>query len=89
MHTIQIQLKSQDFRIPGFHLDLKIVYEFQLRTPTRDHFVKTSQRWLEHRKKCVCVSNGDIKKKIFAVAAFTVCICLLYFVLELATEHAL
>jgi hypothetical protein len=32
MHTVQIQLKSRDFRIPGFHLDLKIVYEFQLRT---------------------------------------------------------
>jgi hypothetical protein len=30
MHTVQIQLKSRDFRIPGFHLDLKIVYEFQL-----------------------------------------------------------
>jgi hypothetical protein len=31
MNTVQIQLKSWDSRIPGFQLDLKIVYEFQLR----------------------------------------------------------
>jgi hypothetical protein len=31
MSTVQIQLKSWDSRIPGFQLDLKIVYEFQLR----------------------------------------------------------
>ncbi len=32
MNTVQIQLKSWDSRIPGFQLDLKIVYEFQLCT---------------------------------------------------------
>ncbi len=31
MNKVQIQLKSCDSRIPGFQLDLKIVYEFQLR----------------------------------------------------------
>jgi hypothetical protein len=30
MNMVQIRLKSQDSRIPGFQLDLKIVYEFQL-----------------------------------------------------------
>jgi hypothetical protein len=30
MNMVQIRLKSQDTRIPGFQLDLKIVYEFQL-----------------------------------------------------------
>jgi hypothetical protein len=32
MNMVQIQLKSWDSRIPGFQLDLKIVYEFQLWT---------------------------------------------------------
>jgi hypothetical protein len=32
MNTVQIQLKSWDSRIPGFQLDLKIVYAFQLST---------------------------------------------------------
>jgi hypothetical protein len=32
MNTVQIQLKSRDSRISGFHLNLKIVYEFQLRS---------------------------------------------------------
>jgi hypothetical protein len=32
MNTVQIQLKSRDSKIPGFQLDLKIVFEFQLRT---------------------------------------------------------
>jgi hypothetical protein len=31
MNMVQMRLKSQDSRIPGFQLDLKIVYEFQLR----------------------------------------------------------
>jgi hypothetical protein len=31
MNMVQIRLKSQDFRIQRFQLDLKIVYEFQLR----------------------------------------------------------
>ncbi len=31
MNMVQIRLKSQDSRIQGFQLDLKIVYEFQLR----------------------------------------------------------
>jgi hypothetical protein len=30
MNAVQIQLKSWDSRIPGFHLDLKNVSEFQL-----------------------------------------------------------
>jgi hypothetical protein len=30
MNTVQIQLKSRNSRIPGFYLNLKIVYEFQL-----------------------------------------------------------
>jgi hypothetical protein len=32
MNMVQIRLKSRDSRIPGFQLDLKIVYEFQFRT---------------------------------------------------------
>jgi hypothetical protein len=45
MNMVQIRLKSQDSRIPGFQLDLKIVYEFQLWLTVKPQEAKYVERW--------------------------------------------
>jgi hypothetical protein len=42
-NAVQFQLKSWDSRIPGFHLDLKNVYEFQLRAAVSKFGVTTNE----------------------------------------------